>query len=50
MVKRNKEAYKRLGFDSGELIIAIWRSFKKAEDPEKWLSAEMRDILEDLSQ
>jgi len=49
IVKENKEAYERLGYDSGGLIIAIWRSFKKAEDPEKWLSAEMRDILEDLS-
>jgi hypothetical protein len=52
MVKENKEAYGlgRLGYDSSGLIIAIWRSFKKAEDPEEWLSAEMRDIFGDLSQ
>jgi len=50
MVKENKEAYERLGYDSSGLIITIWRSFKWAEDPEEWLSAEMRDILEDLVQ
>jgi hypothetical protein len=50
MVKENKEAYERLGYDSIGIIIAIWHSFMKAEDPEGWLSAEMQDILEDLSQ
>ena len=50
IVKENKEAYKRLGYDSGGLITVIWLSFKKAEDPEKWLSAGMQDILEDISQ
>jgi hypothetical protein len=49
MVKDNKEAYERLGYDSGGLIVAIWCSFKKAEDQKEWLSAEMRAILEDLS-
>ena len=48
--KENKEAYERLIYDSGGLIIAIWRSFKKAAYPEEWLSEEMLDILEDLSQ
>jgi hypothetical protein len=52
IVKENKleEAYNQLGYDASGLIIAIWRSFKKAEDPEIWLSAGMGDILKDLSQ
>jgi hypothetical protein len=50
IVKENKEAYERLGDYSSGLIAVIWRSFKKAEVPEEWLSAEMRDILEDLTQ
>ena len=51
MIKENRDkvAYERLGYDSNGLIAAIWRSFKKAEDPQEWLSAEMQDILEDLS-
>ena len=49
-MKESKEAYKQLGYESSGLIIAIWRSFKEAEDPKEWLSAEMQDILEDLSQ
>ncbi|KAF8816226.1 hypothetical protein BYT27DRAFT_7333566 [Phlegmacium glaucopus] len=48
-VKENKEGYERLGDDSAGLIAAIWRSYKKAEAPEEWLSAEMREILEDLT-
>jgi hypothetical protein len=48
MVKDNKEAYERLGYDSSGLVIAIWRSCKEAVDQEEWLSAEMRTILEDL--
>lgn len=48
--KDNKESYERLGDDSIGLIVAIWRSYKKAEVPEDWLSAEMREILEDLTQ
>ena len=50
MVKENKEAYELLGLDSVELITTIWHSFKKAEDPENWLSAEIREILEDISE
>ena len=46
-MKESKGAYKQLGYDS---IIAIWCSFKEAEDPNEWLSAEMRKIHEDLSQ
>lgn len=49
-VKENKEAYERLGDDSAGLIVVIWRSYKKAEVPEEWLSEEMREILEDLTQ
>ncbi|KAF8816232.1 hypothetical protein BYT27DRAFT_7238066 [Phlegmacium glaucopus] len=48
-VRENKEAYERLGDDSVGLIAAIWRSYKKAELPNEWLSAEMREILEDLT-
>jgi len=48
-VKENREAYERLGHDSSGLIVAIWRSYKSAEVPGEWLSAEMREILEDLT-
>lgn len=39
-----------MGEDSAGLITVIWRSYKKAEVREEWLSAEMREILEDLTQ
>jgi hypothetical protein len=48
-VKENKSAYVRLGDDSGGLIIAIWTSYKEAECPDEWLSADMRDILADIT-
>lgn len=48
-MKENKEAYERLGDDAAGLIVAIWRSFKKAEGPRIWLSEEMREILEDAT-
>ncbi|KAF8800779.1 hypothetical protein BYT27DRAFT_7262615 [Phlegmacium glaucopus] len=48
-VKENKEAYKRLGNDSVDLVAAIWRSYEKAKDPNEWLSADMREVLVDLT-
>lgn len=42
-------AYDRLSYDANGFIAAIWSSFKKAEDPKGWRSAEVQYILEDLS-
>ncbi|KAF8809986.1 hypothetical protein BYT27DRAFT_7241063 [Phlegmacium glaucopus] len=48
-VKENREAYERLGEDSVGLIAVIWRSYGKAKDPDKWLSADMREIIVELT-
>ncbi|KAF8800312.1 hypothetical protein BYT27DRAFT_7342475 [Phlegmacium glaucopus] len=48
-IKDNREAYERLASDSVGFVAAIWRSYKKAIVPTEWLSAEMREILADLT-
>ncbi|KAF8167127.1 hypothetical protein B0H34DRAFT_680351 [Crassisporium funariophilum] len=47
-VKDNKDGFQRLADDAAGLIVAVWRSFSKAKDPEKWLSPVLREILGEL--
>jgi hypothetical protein len=47
-VKANKEDYEIIANDAGELIIAIWRLQEKSENPKKWASPEIRDMVGNL--
>jgi len=47
-IKFNKDEFQQLANHAGDLIVGIWRSYKNAKVPEKWLSPPLRDILRGL--
>jgi len=48
-VYANKEDFQIIAHDASDLIIAIWKLQQKAEDPKKWLSPELREMVNGLA-
>jgi len=47
-VQANKEDFQIIADDASDLIIAIWRLQEKSENPKKWTSPEIRDMVGNL--
>jgi len=47
-VQSNKEDFQLIAEDAAELIIAIWRLQEKSENPKKWASPQIRDMVGNL--
>jgi len=47
-VQANKEDFQIIADDAADLIIAIWRLQEKSENPKKWTSPEIRDMVGNL--